>query len=118
MVINKVTLHIHGKMNLQLLFTLWEMGKYNQYSNWKQAGHLGGQSSSSDRREISLFRTSTRLVSGPTKTSNPRVPRVIHLGINWAGHDNGHSPPTTDELMNMWIYTYTAPYAFMVLCLI
>jgi hypothetical protein len=35
------------------------------------------------------------------------------LGVKRQGHKADHSPPTSAEVMKMWIYTSTFPYAFM-----
>jgi hypothetical protein len=34
-------------------------------------------------------------------------------GVNRPGREADHSPPTSAEVKEMWIYTSTPPYAFM-----
>jgi hypothetical protein len=67
-----------------------------------------------DRVKIFIFSTSSRPVLGPTQppirwvpgaSSPPRVKRP--------GHETDHSSPTSVEVKNRWIYTFSPPYAFM-----
>jgi hypothetical protein len=37
--------------------------------------------------------------------------------VKWLGREPDHSPPTSDEVKKIWIYTSTLPYAFMAQCL-
>jgi hypothetical protein len=39
-------------------------------------------------------------------------------GALYPGHEADHSPPTSVEFKNTWIYTPTPPYAFIAECLI
>jgi hypothetical protein len=39
-------------------------------------------------------------------------------GVKRQGREADHSPPTSAEVKNMWIYTSTPPYVFMAYCLI
>jgi hypothetical protein len=39
-------------------------------------------------------------------------------GVKWLGREADHSPPTSAEVKNMWIYAFTPPYIFMVWFLI
>jgi hypothetical protein len=39
--------------------------------------------------------------------------RFFPQEVNWLKHEADHSPPTSAEVRNMWIYTLTPPYAFM-----
>jgi hypothetical protein len=38
----------------------------------------------------------------------------ISPGVKQLGHEADHSPPTSAEVNNMWIYTSTPPYVFIV----
>ncbi|PNF37665.1 hypothetical protein B7P43_G11938, partial [Cryptotermes secundus] len=37
----------------------------------------------------------------------------LSKGVKRPGRETDHSPPTSDEVRKMWIYTPTSPYAFM-----
>jgi hypothetical protein len=41
------------------------------------------------------------------------VPWDLSLGIKRTGCEADHSPPTSAEIKKTWIYTSTAPFAFM-----
>jgi hypothetical protein len=45
-----------------------------------------------------------------------RVPGVLFLGVKWLGHEADHSPPSSDEVKNVWSYTSVPQYTFMVWC--
>jgi hypothetical protein len=60
------------------------------------------------RGEIFLFSKSSRPVLGPTQAPIQRVP-----GVKRPGREADHLLPTSVEVKNTWIYTYTPPYAFM-----
>jgi hypothetical protein len=56
---------------------------------------------------------SSRLALGSTQPSIQWVPGVLSPGVKWPGREADHSPPASAEVKKMWIYTSTAPYAFM-----
>jgi hypothetical protein len=39
--------------------------------------------------------------------------RTLSPGVMRPGREADHSPPTSAEVMKMWIYTSTPPYVFM-----
>jgi hypothetical protein len=41
------------------------------------------------------------------------VPADPSAGVKRTGREVGHSPPTSDQVKKMWIYTPTPPYVFM-----
>jgi hypothetical protein len=43
---------------------------------------------------------------------------VLSLGVNRAGREADHSPPSSAEAKNAWSYTSTPEYAFMARCLV
>jgi hypothetical protein len=47
---------------------------------------------------------------GTERGPSPEVKRL--------GSEADHSPPTSAEVKNTWIYTFTPPYAFMAYCLL
>jgi hypothetical protein len=46
------------------------------------------------------------------------VPGALSAGVKRPGREVDHSPPTSAEVMKMWIYTSAPLYAFMTWCLI
>jgi hypothetical protein len=38
---------------------------------------------------------------------------TLSPGVKRAGREADHSPPTSNEVKKMWIYTSTPPFAFM-----
>jgi hypothetical protein len=66
------------------------------------------KSSSPGRVKNFIFSKSSKPVLGPTQSPIQWVP-----GIKRQGRDADHSPPTSDEVKKMWIYTSIPPYAFV-----
>jgi hypothetical protein len=67
---------------------------------------------------IFLFSTMSRPALGPTQLPIQWVPGALTLGLKWPGCDADHSPPSSAEANNVWSYTSTPQYIFMVWCLI
>ena len=44
------------------------------------------------------------------------VVKVLPRSLKWPVRVADHSPPCTAEIINAWMYTSTAPYAFMKKC--
>jgi hypothetical protein len=40
------------------------------------------------------------------------------MGVKWPGSEADHSPPSSAEVKNAWIYTSTPQYAFTAWCLV
>jgi hypothetical protein len=55
-----------------------------------------------------LFSTASRSVLGPTQPPIQWVPGALS-----PGREADHSPPSSAEVKETWIYTSTPPYAFM-----
>jgi hypothetical protein len=51
--------------------------------------------------------------SGVHPTSYPMDTGVLSPGVKRQGREADHSPPTTAEVKNTWIYASSRPYAFM-----
>jgi hypothetical protein len=49
---------------------------------------------------------------------NTGVSVALSPGVKRSGREAEHSPPTSAEAKNTWIYTSSPPYAFMAKCLI
>jgi hypothetical protein len=65
---------------------------------------VGSRIFSSPRRALAL---------GPTKPSIQWIPGALSPGVKRPRREADHSPPTSAEAKNMWIYTSTPPYTFM-----
>jgi hypothetical protein len=63
-----------------------------------------------------LLTTMSRPVLGHIQPPIQWVPGAISLGVKWLGHKADHSPPSSAGVKNMWSYTSTPLYAFMVWC--
>jgi hypothetical protein len=50
-----------------------------------------------------------RSALGSTQPSVQRVPRALFPGVKRPGRETDHSPPTSAEVKEMWIYTFTLP---------
>jgi hypothetical protein len=66
---------------------------------------------------IFLF-TASRMALGPTQPPIQWVPGALSLGVKWLGCEADHSPPSSTEVKNVWSYTSTPQYVFMVWCLV
>jgi hypothetical protein len=72
-----------------------------------------GRSSSLGRGKIVLFFKSHSPVPGPTLPPIQRVPGALSPRVKRPGLEADHSPPTSVEVKNTWLYTSTPPYVFM-----
>jgi hypothetical protein len=84
-----------------------------QYSNYLWVGRRG-QSLSPGRVKNVIFSTSFRPVLRPTQPPIQWVPEDLFMGVKQPGSDAHHLPPSSSKVKEMWIYTSTPPYAFMV----
>jgi hypothetical protein len=67
--------------------------------------------------KIFHFSSLSRLALGSTKPPIQWAPGVLSPGLKGAVHEYYHSPPTSDEVKKMWVYTSTPPYVYMAWCL-
>jgi hypothetical protein len=65
------------------------------------------------RDKIFLLSTSSRPALGPIQPPTQWVSRYILPGVKQPAREVHHSPPTSAEVMNTWVYTPTTIYAFM-----
>jgi hypothetical protein len=68
-------------------------------------------------RFLSSSRRPDRLWGPPSLLPNGYGMRSF-AGGKAAGREADHSPPTSAEVKNTWIYAATPPYTFMTYCLI
>jgi hypothetical protein len=61
-----------------------------------------------------LFATTCTLAVWPTQPSSQWVPGCLSLGLKQPGCDAHQSLPPTAKVMEVWSYTSTRPYVFMV----
>jgi hypothetical protein len=54
-----------------------------------------------------------RFFTSPRRPDRLWGPPLLSNGYRGLGREAGHSPSTSSEVKNTWIYTCTAPYAFM-----
>jgi hypothetical protein len=64
------------------------------------------------RKKIFLLSTLSSKVLGPSQPPLQWVPGNVYLGVKWLGREADRSPPTSAEVINMWIYTSTPPAFF------
>jgi len=50
--------------------------------------------------------------------SYPKVTGDCLPEVKWLGHEADQSPPSNAEIKDLWSYTFTLPYFFVVWCLI
>jgi hypothetical protein len=93
--------------------TTWEPGQRSRYSDWLRAGRPRGRTSSPSKGKIFRLSTSSKPVLGPTPPPIQWVPGALSPEVRRPGREADHSPPTSVEVKNTWIYTSTPPYAFM-----
>jgi hypothetical protein len=88
---------------------LGEPGERSGYSDWLRAGRPRGRNSSTGRGKIFLISMASRPVLGPTQL----IQWLLSPQVERPGREADHSPPTSAEVKNTWIYTFTSPYVFM-----
>jgi hypothetical protein len=66
-----------------------------------------------DFGRIFLLSTSSRPIWGSPNPLSNEYWVLLLSGIKRKGHESDHSPPTSAEIKNMWIYTSPPPYVFM-----
>jgi hypothetical protein len=72
------------------------------------------------RRGAENFSLHHRVQNGSGTTQPPIqfVPGALSLGVKRPKREADHSPPYSAEVKNVWSYTSTPQYAFMVRCLV
>jgi hypothetical protein len=60
-----------------------------------------------------IFSKSSRPALRSTQPHIQWVPGALSAGLKRPGREADHSPPTSAEVMKMWIYTSAPPYVFM-----
>jgi hypothetical protein len=90
-----------------------EPGSLSRDSDWLRSGRPEVPSSSPGRGRDCLFSTTFRLALGPTQPNIQWVPGSLSLGVERPGRETDHSPPTSAEVKNKWMYTTIPPYVFM-----
>jgi hypothetical protein len=71
------------------------------------AGRPRGRSSSPGTVKNFLLSRSSRTALRPTQPPFQWVPGALSTGVKRSGREFYHSPPTSAEVKNMWIYTST-----------
>jgi hypothetical protein len=61
---------------------------------------------------VRFFSTSPRSVVGPTRPPIECVPGALSSRVKQLGREADHSPPTSAEVRNVCIYTFTPPCVF------
>jgi hypothetical protein len=79
-----------------------------------RAGRPRSRISSPGEGKNFLFSTSCRPALGPTQPPIQWVTGTLSPEVKRPGREANHSPPTSAEVKNMWIYTFTPAYVFMV----
>jgi hypothetical protein len=82
-------------------------------SDWLRAGRPKGRSSSPGRFKNFLFSTWSRPALGFTQPPIQCVLGALSPGVKRPVREADHSPPTSAEVKQMWIYTSSPQYAFM-----
>jgi hypothetical protein len=87
----------------------YEPGERSRYSDWI----LAGRSSIPGSTKNILFSMSSSLALGPTQPPIQYVPWTISPGLKRPEREADHSPPSSADVKERWIYTSTSPYVFM-----
>jgi len=81
-----------------------------------QAGYLRFESGQGQK--FLLFATTSRPPVGPIQPPNQLVMGDFSLGLNWPGCIADHLSLSSTKVKNLWSYTSTPSYIFMVWCLV
>jgi hypothetical protein len=98
---------------IQINNIIHEFGWHSWYSDWLQTGWPTVQSSSPSREKTFFLSMSSRPVLGPIMPPIQWVLEALSPGVKHLGCEADHSPPTSAEVKNTWIYTSTPLYVFM-----
>jgi hypothetical protein len=104
----KLSVRMEKKYNL-----LFYCSCRSRYSDWLRTGRPRGRSWSPGGGKNILFYPSSRPSLGFTKSPVQWVPGALFPGLKRPGREADHSPPTSAEVKNMWIYTSIPSHAFM-----
>jgi hypothetical protein len=98
----------------QVYLPIWELGECSQYSDWLHAGWPRGPG----RGKIFSFTCHSDCFWSPHSLLSNGHRGALYPRVKRPGRESDHSPPSSAEVMNTWIYTSSPSYAFMALCLI
>jgi hypothetical protein len=87
-----------------------ELGYRSRYSDWLDSLGVGVQVLGG---KIFLLSTSSRPVLEPTQLPIQGVPGALSPAVKRPGREADHSPPSSAEVKNAWMYTSIPSYAFM-----
>jgi hypothetical protein len=104
--LKRIKLEVTSDMKLNEQVNIW-------YSDWIRARRPRGRSSSSGRVKNFLYSTSSREDLGPTQSLIKWVLGALSPEVKQPGCEADHSPQTSAEIKEMWVYTPTSPYVFM-----
>jgi hypothetical protein len=65
-----------------------------------------------------VFSTMSRQPLGSTQPHIQCMQGTFSPNVKWLGCEANHSPPSTADIKNAWIYSPTPPHTFKVWCLI
>jgi hypothetical protein len=65
-----------------------------------------------------IFATAFRPALEPTQSPILWAPGALTLEVKRPGREADHSPPSSAEVKNAWVYTTTPPYFFKAWCLV
>jgi hypothetical protein len=88
-----------------------EPQQLSRYSDCLRAGRRS-RSLSPGRVKNFHFSTSSRPALRSTQPPIQWVPGALSTGVKRSGREADHSPPTSAEVKNTWIYTFTLLYVF------
>jgi hypothetical protein len=86
---------------------------WSRDSDWLRAGRPRGRSSCPGRCKIFLLSTLSRSILWPTQPPIQCVPEALSPGVKQPRREADHSPSSSAEVKNTWIYTHTPPHVFM-----
>jgi hypothetical protein len=85
----------------------------NRDSDWLRAGRQSGRCLKPGGGNNFHYSMSSKLALGPIQPPIQWAEEALSPVVKRLGRETGHSPPTSVEVKQTWVYTFILPYTFI-----